>query len=566
MQLVNLKVFKDDSIIREIIFKDGINIITNEEDDGNQIGKSTALRVINFCLGSDGKSIWIDPDTRTSSEPIRDIVTSGRVVFLLELCIKGITYKIKRKIITVHQKKRSIQKLYSWINEADFDTNDKFKAALAPILGLSIASPTYSAIKNRLVRLDKKTSSNTYRYLNSSTSDKKYVLYYSYLFGFAGLEGVAKEIELVIEQNNRNTRILFLLNNKKEQQYKDKLQSIDDEIDILKQKEELFDFKDSQNKGILKLKGQRKKIAQLTSEITRLDIRKNYAQRTIDSYETKRTSIDVDIIESIYEEARTLLPSLSKTLEETITFHEQVISKKTDYLRNQLLKYQLAQDNMQKELDTKLVEEQGLVKVISDETHLAGFIVIETEIQDKREERGRISVIIDEVAYESNEVIKLEQKIRLLREKNKSMMAQLHIDIDTFNCYFKKFTLALFKDYSLSFNVGTKSINSELEFSIVNQDKVSGDGAPRAASLAFDMAFVEFIKKTNGNLPEFTIQDYLEASDPDKLATLAKLANKNKIQVIMSVLSDKLISLDQTFINESTVLWLKQSDKFFKID
>ncbi|MEF1186082.1 hypothetical protein, partial [Vibrio sinaloensis] len=62
MQLVSLQVHKDLEEIRNLKFNEGLSIVTNSEDDGNQIGKSTALRVINFCLGSDGKSIWHDPE------------------------------------------------------------------------------------------------------------------------------------------------------------------------------------------------------------------------------------------------------------------------------------------------------------------------------------------------------------------------------------------------------------------------------------------------------------------------------------------------------------------------
>lgn len=565
MQLLTLKVFKSESVIREIRFKNGINIITSKEEDGNHIGKSTALRVINFCLGSDGESIWKDPDTGTTNNEIKELVTSGSVTFLLVLCANGITYNIKRRIITQHQKKREILKRYASINEIEYDTNDKFKAALAPILGLSINNPTYSTIKNRFVRLDKNTSRNIYRYLNSNTTDRQYVLYYSYLFGFDGHDHLTQEIQFVGEKNDRSARIVTLLNGKSEQEYKDKLQSIDDEIDILKQKEGEFDFKDSQNTGILKLKEQRKNIAELTSEITRLEIRKNYAQRTIDSYEAKRSDIDIDQIENIYNEAKSIIPSLRKTLEETIKFHEQIIAKKTEYLHRNLLEYRIIQKEKQDMLDRLLVEEQSLVKALLGESHLGGFIVIEKEMQDKREERGRVSVILDEIAYEAKKIRSLELKIDSLREQNKAHMEQLRANIDIFNGHLKKFTRALFKDFSLSFNVGTDSSTNELEFSIVNIEKVAGDGAPRAAALAFDMAFVEFIKKTKSRLPQFTIQDYLEAADQEKLATLAKLANANKLQVIISILSDKLSSLDRDFIEKNTVLSLTQSDKFFKI-
>ena len=71
-------------------------------------------------------------------------------------------------------------------------------------------------------------------------------------------------------------------------------------------------------------------------------------------------------------------------------------------------------------------------------------------------------------------------------------MAQLIQNVEIFNKHLKLFTRAIFGDFSLSFNVSTKSDTNEIEFSVVNNEKVSGDGAPRAAALAADMAFVQF--------------------------------------------------------------------------
>ncbi len=566
MQLINLKVFQDEILVREIKFKDGFNIITNCEDNGNQIGKSTALRVLNFCLGSDGKSIWHDPESRTKNKAVEELVTSGRVVFSLAIYVNEKNYNIKRRIHIVQQRTRTIIKTDSSINDDEFDTNGKFKAALASILGLSISNPTYSSIKNRFVRLDKKTASNIYRYLNSNTSDQQYILYYSYLFGFSGHDDLANEIQFGEEKNQRNQRISMLLNGRKEQDYKDRLSSIDDEIEILRNKEESFDFKNSQNKGVEKLKNTREEIAQITSEISKLNIRTSYSQRTINGYMEKQSDIDAELIGKIYTEAKLLLPNLKKTLEDTIGFHKQVVSKKVNYLNEKIRDHHRSIDSFKGRLNGLLDQEKKLFAALVGESHLTGFVVIEKEIQDKREERGRTSVIVDEVEHESSEIIILDGKIKELRERNKLQISQLKQHISIFNKYLKSFSRAIFSDFSLSFNVGTKSDTNEIEFSIVNQEKVSGDGAPRAAALAFDMAFIEFVKETGACFPEFTIQDYLEASDQEKLATLASLANENEIQVVVSVLKDKLASLSQEFIDENTVLTLKKSDKFFKID
>jgi uncharacterized protein YydD (DUF2326 family) len=182
MQLVSLKVFRDGNLLREKDFQEGFNIITNSEEDGNQIGKSTALRVINFCLGSDGKTIWEDPETKKNNDSIRELITSGRVTFELNISIRGKTYIINRRIHCLKTEKRTIEKRFSKINEIEFDTNKKFQTSLAQLLGFSIANPTYSSIKNRFIRSDKTTASNIYNYLNVRTPDQKYILYYSYLF------------------------------------------------------------------------------------------------------------------------------------------------------------------------------------------------------------------------------------------------------------------------------------------------------------------------------------------------------------------------------------------------
>lgn len=308
-----------------------------------------------------------------------------------------------------------------------------------------------------------------------------------------------------------------------------------------------------------------KLMAQVTSDIARLEIRMNYARRTIANYASKQSDLDVNMIEAIYAEAKSLVPNLSKSLEEVINFHDSVIRKKSEYVNQQLAEYTLDRESKQAELEALLREEKSLIKAISTESHLGGFIVIEKELQDKREERGRTSIIVDEIASEARKIKKLELIITRLRQYNQAHMSQLKANVDVFNKECKEYTRALFKSFALSVNVDTNSATNELEFSIVNQEKVAGDGAPRAAALAFDMAFVEYVKKVKAKLPQFTLQDHLEAADPDKLATLARIANKKKIQVVVAILSDKLQSLDQKFIDDNTVLWLKQSDKFFKL-
>ena len=565
MQLVSLMIEKDLSIVRQIDFKEGINIITNSNVEGNQIGKSTALRAINFCMGSDGADLWKDPDSKIENQEIKNLVTRGNLTFTLKLNVRGKPYTVKRRIEKKEQKNGFVLERYGWINDEVIKGQKSFKAEMAKIFGHYVSKPTYSTIKKRVFRLDKSSSNHLYNYLNFGTSNDEYLEVYSYLFGFAGHNDLSEAIILEKELKGQKGRISIILSGKTEQQFKDLLESIDDEIEILNNQEEEFDFKGAQNEAVEKLRLKRASIANKSSGIGNLETKLLYAQKTLNNYQSKKTDIDVSVVEAIYNEAKTILPELSKNLEETIQFHNSILEKKSEFIQSQVIPLKEDLDREKRLLNRLLDEEKKLIKAISNESHLGGFIVIEQELQEKHEERGRIAFVLDEVEKSNDTIREINRKIEKLRENNKKHLKQLKSNIQVFNKESKMLTRAIFNDFGLSLNVACSSDDGALNFSVVNQDKISGDGSPRAAALAFDMAFVQYIGKSGSKLPEFTIQDYLEATDEDKLAKLFKLANSKKVQVIASILSDKLNSLDEKFQSENIVLSLSPSDKFFKV-
>lgn len=58
MFLKQLKITNEDGLIRQIDFRLGMNFIVDETqgetaDTGNNVGKTTLLRLIDFCLGGE---------------------------------------------------------------------------------------------------------------------------------------------------------------------------------------------------------------------------------------------------------------------------------------------------------------------------------------------------------------------------------------------------------------------------------------------------------------------------------------------------------------------------------
>ena len=83
--------------------------------------------------------------------------------------------------------------------------------------------------------------------------------------------------------------------------------------------------------------------------------------------------------------------------------------------------------------------------------------------------------------------------------------------------------------------------------------------------MAFDIATVAYVKHTTDKLPHFTLQDYLESVDEDKLHVLFDYADRHGLQVIISILNDKLTTFNKDFVEKHGVLFLSQANKFFKL-
>lgn len=73
MFLKRLTLDSDRGRLRDIEFSAGLNLIVDEtpEDDkrrtGNNVGKTTVLKLINYCLGGKDREIYADPDNTKSS-------------------------------------------------------------------------------------------------------------------------------------------------------------------------------------------------------------------------------------------------------------------------------------------------------------------------------------------------------------------------------------------------------------------------------------------------------------------------------------------------------------------
>ena len=556
MLIKKLIVYCEGNVLRDIDFKSGLNIITNTGDDGNQIGKSTVLRAINFCLGSDGKSLWLDPENKSKENPeVKRFLLEKNVVF--ELVLEGRnTHYLKRSFYEAPRGRGFVVKTQNWINGVEVSSQEAYKALIAnDVFGYSQLTPSFNSVKKKFLRIERATSNNSYRFLHQSTSNDDYTLIYSTIFGFSGLNYLKKISDLKSELADKEAKRKAILDGVDISSLHDELQKIDLEINHLRMVESEFKFSHVQERTLEILNDARRAVAHISTQVANMEMRAIYNQKTIDKYNENVMEFDVKALQRIYEEAVELVPQVNKTFEEVLSFHNRVFSDRArqSIQRKSVIEFEISA--LKSDLNNAIENEQAVIKELASSNHLDGFISIEKEIQTLSEAKGRIGFVLDEAKSLAKNSASIKSDIQQLKVKVENLTQTLDENLNIFNSFFVDLTRRLFKKHANFLNVTTDDAGN-LKFGIVNTEKNTGDGSPRAESMAFDIAMVAYAKRTTDKLPHFTLQDYLESVDEDKLQILFDYAGEHKLQVIISILNDKLTTFNTDFIQKHGVLFL----------
>ncbi len=101
-KLIVRKTKPSEEIIQNIIFKEkGLSLIIdntpeNLRESGNSVGKSTAIKIIDLCLGAKSvRELYYDPDTRSENIEVRDFLKENKIQAELVLIDENKKVKIE---------------------------------------------------------------------------------------------------------------------------------------------------------------------------------------------------------------------------------------------------------------------------------------------------------------------------------------------------------------------------------------------------------------------------------------------------------------------------------------
>jgi uncharacterized protein YydD (DUF2326 family) len=569
MFLKSLTISKGASIIRDIEFRKGINLIVDNSEGkitGNSVGKTTVLKLIDFCFGADKKNIWEDPeDKKQVYSLVKDYLIDNEILITLTLT-ENLDDEYANELVIERNFLSARNKVIRRINGEDF-TEDEFEPKLTEILFPEHLAdkPTLRQIISHNIRYKDLSINNTLKTLDRYTSDAEYETLHLFLLGCEFTKGNNKQ-ELIekIRQEDIFKKRLEKVQTKSA--YETTLSLIESEIEQLNKKKSNLNLNENFEEDLNTLNQLKYNINRISSDISKLNIRKELINETLNELEASSSNTDTAQLNLIYQQATDILGKLQKSFEEMVDYHNNMISEKKRFISNELpaIETKIKKNNTQ--LNIFLEQEAELSQIISKSDSFEELEVLIGELNEKYRLKGEYENIVQQL----NEV---EENLKSYNETLKSIDEELFSDdfeatvktqLNKFNKHFSSVSELLYNEkYALKYDkIKNRKGQRLYKFSAFNTNFSSGKKQGEIS--CFDIAYTFFADEENIPCMHFILNDKKELMHDNQLVKIADLVNINEIQFVASILRDKLpyeLNKEEYFIVE-----LSEDSKLFRIE
>ncbi len=553
------------SIIRDIHFHKGINLIVDEtpvgssqQATGNNVGKTTVLRLVDYCFGADGKNIY--QDTEFNKQPnttIENFLKENEIIITVVLVDNIDTSK---KEVVIRKNFLSRNKKLQEINGENITNDKEFDKALKKeIFNTEVDKPTFRQIISKNIRDEKNKMTNIVKVLNSFASSEVYEALYLFWLGISTYSHSEKE-RLSLEKKKEEG---FQKRLKKEGELsliEQQLILLNDKIEELNTRKNKFNLNENYSFDVDKLNDVKSKLNRCATELSRLEIRKDLIIESKEDLEQEYTQIDTSQIKSLYEKAKSLISNIQVSFEDTVKFHNDLISEKLEYITKELPEIEQQIRKIKSEIMLLRKEEDLLTERLNKSALVEDFEKTILDLNKQFERKGNLEEQKRLWIYSQEKLANIDKDLNEINQGIISKDSQIQNRITEFNKYFSVMSNRL---YGETYLLSSQKNEKGYELIVTNLEGNPSTGKKKGQIAAFDFAYIEFADRLEIECLHFIMHDQLETIHDNQLNAIVEVANSINGQYIVPILRDKIPS--NIDISEFEVLSLSQDDKLFKI-
>ncbi|EQA3584228.1 TPA: DUF2326 domain-containing protein [Enterococcus faecalis] len=571
MFLKSLIISSSSGEIRNISFHLGANLIVDETvkltdtDTGNNVGKTTVLKLIDFCLGGSPDLIYKDTESKKIFENVKSFLENEEVVITLVL-IKDFMDENSQKI-TIRRNFLNRNKKIMEINGENLpgSSGKDFEEKLDLLLigRREDSKPTMRQLLAHNIRHTDIRINNTLRMVNAYTSLPEYEILFLFMFGIQipNRSGLLKKLKIENDYRNR------LIKNQGKNEVELQLSLINDKLKMLNEQKSKLNINENYENDLYQLNTIKYHISRTSSEISELTLRKELILETKKELESDISSVDTDELKEIYSQATSLIGKVQKSFEELVEYHNNMVIEKIRFIIQDVPEIDVDLEILKNELSILLIQEKDLTLKISNSDTFKDLEKIIEDLNMNSQKKGELEKSLSQIIEVENNISKLDEDIESIDKDifSEEFSKKIQKQLVKFNRFFSTVSNELYgEEYGITFDKVTDKKSKKPIYSFTSFNDNDSSGKKQGEIICFDLAYILFAREENIPAVDFILNDKKELMHDNQLVKVSEYAKKENIQLVFSILEDKLPKELNT--DENIILRLSQEEKLFKIE
>ncbi len=564
-KLIVRKTKPSEEVIREIQFNEkGLNLIIDDtpeslRESGNSVGKSTAIKIIDLCLGARSvRELYYDSDTRSENVVVKD--------FLDE-------FKVQAELILIDENKRgcSIKRdLFprgkKYIFDEPYSKQDFWDELKKIIFNLKEPRPTFRQLIPKFVRVENTAEERMIKFLPIMTGSDVYDTIYCFLFQIYSDELLSKKGEITERLSECQKTIQTLEKSKSISSLsvlKQSLEIINSDLKDLYDKRNKLSYMDEYREELNSKRKLTLRINDLQEKMELVEFEIANIENSIVSLAKEKSEINIQILQAVYQEAKSYIPTLQKNFEDMVSFHNSMIQNRIDFIQKPLNVKKELLEQYSSQLVTILEQKEKITIEALDEGLLDELNMLNRKIEDLSLKKGEIKQSIQ--LLEEQEAVRQDLNKELLVIQNQMENDGIDEKIKKFNQFFSDYCDKLYGEkYLLAYNENWKE-EKKFPVSIASLGGKVGTGKKKAVIVAFDLAYMQYSIEMGIKVPQFVIHDKMENTHINQIKTIFEICEGIDGQYIIPILRERIDKVEQKYVEKAKVLELSTNNKFFGI-
>jgi len=334
------------------------------------------------------------------------------------------------------------------------------------------------------------------------------------------------------------------------------LKDLYDKRNKLSYMDEYRDELDAKRKLTLRINDLQEKMELVEFEISNIE-------NSILNLSKEKSEINIQILQTLYQEAKSYIPQLHKSFEDMVSFHNSMIQNRIDFIQKQMDEKKELLEQYSLQLENILAQKEKITIEALDEGLLDELNMLNRRIEDLSLKKGEIKKSIQ--LLEEQEEIKQDLNQNLVDIQKQMENGDIEEKIKKFNQFFSDYCDKLYGEkYLLAYNENWKE-EKKFPVSIASLGGKIGTGKKKAVIVAFDLAYMQYSIHMGIKVPQFVIHDKMENTHINQIKTIFEICDEIDGQYIIPILRERIDKVEQKYVEKAKILELSTNNKFFGI-